>query len=163
METLTMSGKERERLTIMAGVTGRRTDAGAGGRADGGGLPAEQAHLAAVSGRRGRGAGASAAGQTQRAAQAARHCGRRCWLDMRRNATPDFGPTLMAEHLAKEKLVVDHETVRRWRLAEGEHNVAAAQATAPAMAGAQALFWGDGATGRIAPRLVRGAAVPGAC
>lgn len=35
----------------------------------------------------------------------------------------DFGPTLMAEHLAKEKLVVDHETLRRWRLAEGQHTV----------------------------------------
>jgi Helix-turn-helix domain len=35
----------------------------------------------------------------------------------------DFGPTLMAEHLAKEKLVVDHETLRRWRLAEGTHTV----------------------------------------
>ncbi len=35
----------------------------------------------------------------------------------------DFGPTLMAEHLAKEKLVVDHETLRRWRLAQGEHTV----------------------------------------
>src|SRR5260221_6478093 len=33
----------------------------------------------------------------------------------------DFGPTLMAEHLAKEKLVVDHETLRRWRLAAGQH------------------------------------------
>jgi hypothetical protein len=33
----------------------------------------------------------------------------------------DFGPTLMAEHLAKEKLVVDHETLRRWRMAEGKH------------------------------------------
>jgi len=31
----------------------------------------------------------------------------------------DFGPTLMAEHLAKEKLVVDHETLRRWRLPKG--------------------------------------------
>ena len=29
----------------------------------------------------------------------------------------DFGPTLMAEHLAKEGVVVDHETVRRWLLA----------------------------------------------
>jgi hypothetical protein len=28
----------------------------------------------------------------------------------------DFGPTLMAEHLAKEKLVVDPETLRRWRM-----------------------------------------------
>ena len=35
----------------------------------------------------------------------------------------DFGPTLMAEQLAKEKLVVDHETLRRWRLAEGTHSV----------------------------------------
>jgi hypothetical protein len=35
----------------------------------------------------------------------------------------DFGPTLMAEHLLKEKLVVDHETLRRWRLAEGRHTV----------------------------------------
>jgi len=35
----------------------------------------------------------------------------------------DFGPTLMAEQLAKEGLVVDHETLRRWRLAEGKHPV----------------------------------------
>jgi len=35
----------------------------------------------------------------------------------------DFGPTLMAEHLAKEQLVVDHETLRRWRMAEGQHTV----------------------------------------
>lgn len=35
----------------------------------------------------------------------------------------DFGPTLMAEQLAKQKLVVDHETLRRWRLAEGTHTV----------------------------------------
>lgn len=35
----------------------------------------------------------------------------------------DFGPTLMAEQLRKEKLVVDHETLRRWRMAEGQHTV----------------------------------------
>ena len=35
----------------------------------------------------------------------------------------DFGPTLMAEQLAKEKLMVDHETLRRWRLAAGQHTV----------------------------------------
>ena len=35
----------------------------------------------------------------------------------------DFGPTLMAEQLAKEKVVVDHETLRRWRLAAGQHTV----------------------------------------
>jgi hypothetical protein len=35
----------------------------------------------------------------------------------------DFGPTLMAEHLLKEKLVVDHETLRRWLLAAGKRTV----------------------------------------
>lgn len=34
-----------------------------------------------------------------------------------------FGPTLMAEHLLKAKLVVDHETRRRWRMATGQHTV----------------------------------------
>jgi hypothetical protein len=31
-----------------------------------------------------------------------------------------FGPTLMAEQLLKAKLVVDHETLRRWRIAKGK-------------------------------------------
>ena len=35
----------------------------------------------------------------------------------------DFGPTLMVEQLLKQRLVVDHETLRRWRLAEGTHPV----------------------------------------
>ena len=35
----------------------------------------------------------------------------------------DFGPTLMAEQLAKQKLVVDHETLRRWLLATGQRTV----------------------------------------
>jgi len=39
---------------------------------------------------------------------------------MKRSAYADFGPTLMAEHLAREGLVVDHETLRRWRLADGK-------------------------------------------
>ena len=34
-----------------------------------------------------------------------------------------FGPTLMAEQLLKAKLVVDHETLRRWRMAKGQHTV----------------------------------------
>lgn len=32
----------------------------------------------------------------------------------------DFGPTLAAEHLEKEGLVVDHETLRRWLKAAGQ-------------------------------------------
>jgi len=35
----------------------------------------------------------------------------------------DFGPTLMAEQLLKQKLVVDHETLRRWLLVEGKRTV----------------------------------------
>ena len=35
----------------------------------------------------------------------------------------DFGPTLLAEQLAKAKLVVDHETLRRWLLASGQRTV----------------------------------------
>ena len=30
---------------------------------------------------------------------------------------PDFGPTLAAEHLSREGLKIDHETLRRWLLA----------------------------------------------
>jgi hypothetical protein len=32
---------------------------------------------------------------------------------------PDFGPTLAAEHLSREGLKVDHETLRRWLLTKG--------------------------------------------
>ena len=35
----------------------------------------------------------------------------------------DFGPTLMAEELQKEGIVVDHDTVRRWLLATGKRTV----------------------------------------
>ncbi len=35
----------------------------------------------------------------------------------------DFGPTLAAEYLAKEKLLVDHETLRRWLLTENKRTV----------------------------------------
>lgn len=35
----------------------------------------------------------------------------------------DFGATLLAEELAKEGLVVDHDTVRRWLLAAGQRTV----------------------------------------
>lgn len=34
-----------------------------------------------------------------------------------------FGPTLLAEQLLKARLVVDHETLRRWRIAKGQHTV----------------------------------------
>lgn len=36
-----------------------------------------------------------------------------------RERYPDFGPTLAAEHLGQEGLKINHETLRRWLLAEG--------------------------------------------
>ena len=36
---------------------------------------------------------------------------------------PDFGPTLAAEYLLKDGMTVDHETLRRWLLAEGKRTV----------------------------------------
>lgn len=36
---------------------------------------------------------------------------------------PDFGPTLAAEHLAQEGLAVDHETLRRWLVAQGSWTI----------------------------------------
>jgi len=36
-----------------------------------------------------------------------------------RQLYPDFGPTLAAEYLAQEGYAVDHETLRRWLIAEG--------------------------------------------
>ena len=50
----------------------------------------------------------------------------------------DFGPTLMAEQLAKQKLVVDHETLRRWRLAAGQHTVRWCSWTARTTTGSRA-------------------------
>src|SRR5262245_46870647 len=36
---------------------------------------------------------------------------------------PDFGPTLAAEKLSAEGLKVDHETLRRWLMAQGQWTV----------------------------------------
>ena len=66
----------------------------------------------------------------------------------------DFGPTLAAEYLAGEGLGVDHETLRRWLMAEGTRKVRRRGQQHRALAGTQSLFWDDGAIGRVAPRLV---------
>lgn len=41
-------------------------------------------------------------------------------LERYRERYADFGPTLAAEHLAKEGMVLDHETLRRWLKQGGE-------------------------------------------
>lgn len=47
-------------------------------------------------------------------------CVRMAVVELYRERYWDFGPTLAAEELAKEKLDVDHETLRRWLLASGD-------------------------------------------
>src|SRR5450756_2492221 len=122
METLTMSAKERERLTIMAGVKELELTLVAAGE-----LMGVCYRQSKRIWRRYQDAGAAGLvhrlrGQPSprrkppalRAQVLARY-------DEERYA--DFGPTLMAEHLAKEKLVVDHETLRRWLLAAGKRTL----------------------------------------
>src|SRR5664280_321116 len=122
METLTMSRKERERLTVMVGVTERELTLvqaselmGVGYRQSKRIWKRYQADGDAGLVHRLRGKPSARRKPAALRAQAlARYAEARY---------ADFGPTLMAEQLLKEKLVVDHETLRRWRLAEGTHAV----------------------------------------
>ena len=117
-----MSRKERERLTVMAGVTDQKLTV------------VQASELMRVCYRQGK--------RIWRRYQAegdvglvhrlrGKPSGRRKPRALRRQALAlyaqeryaDFGPTLMAEQLLKQRLVVDHETLRRWRLAEGTHTV----------------------------------------
>jgi hypothetical protein len=122
METLTMSRKERNRLTIMAGVKALSL------------IPLPDALALAVGYRQSkriwkRYQAAGDAGLVHRLR--GRPGARGLPSELRTQALAryaeeryaDFGPTLMAEQLLKEKLVVDHETLRRWLLAAGKRTV----------------------------------------
>src|SRR5205823_221316 len=137
------------------GCQGAEVDAGAGSGVDGGVLPPEQAHLEAISGRWGRRISASAAGPTRRTAQAARTAGAGsgplCGRTLRR-----LWPDADGRTAVEGKAGSGSRDVTALAAGRGQTYGAAAQAKAPAMAGAQAELWCDGATGRVAPRLVRG-------
>jgi hypothetical protein len=117
-----MSRKERERLTVMAGVTAEELTL------------VQAAELMAVGYRQSkriwkRYQADGDAGLVHRLR--GKPSARRKPPEVRAQALAryaeeryaDFGPTLMAEQLLKEKLVVDHETLRRWRRAAGQHTV----------------------------------------
>jgi hypothetical protein len=115
-----MSGKERKRMTVMAGVKGRELTL------------VQAAKLMAVGYRQSkriwkRYQAGGDAGLVHRLRGKASARRKPPELRVRSLALyaeeryADFGPTLMAEQLAKAGLVVDHETLRRWRLAEGTH------------------------------------------
>jgi len=122
METLTMSRKERERITIMAGVKGNELTQVQAAELMGLGYRQakrvwrryqDEGDAGLVHRLRGK-AGQRRKPPALRAQVLARYAEERY---------ADFGPTLMAEELAKEGLVVDHDTVRRWLLAEGKRTV----------------------------------------
>jgi hypothetical protein len=122
METLTMSREERDRLTIMIGIQRHELS------------QVQAAGLLGLSYRQTRRvwrryAAQGDAGLVHRLR--GRPSARRKPAALRTRALAryaeeryvDFGPTLMAEHLAREGLVVDHETLRRWGLASGQWTV----------------------------------------
>jgi hypothetical protein len=117
-----MSRKERERLTIMAGIKGKELTLVQAGE-----LMAVGYRQSKRIWRRYQDAGDAGLVHRLRGKPSARRkpseLRARALARYAEERYADFGPTLMAEHLLKEKLVVDHETLRRWRLAEGKHTV----------------------------------------
>src|SRR6267154_428850 len=147
---------ESERAGAIDGHGGGQTtgtDAGAGGRADGGGLPPKQAHLAAVSGCWGCGVGASTARPGQRAAQAGCAPGAGAGA-LRGGALRGLRPDIDGGASGQGRSGGGSRDGEAVAADQREADRAPPQASASAMAGTQAVLWGDGATGRLAPRLV---------
>jgi transposase len=122
METLTMSRKERNRMTIMAGVKGKELTQVQAAELMGLGYRQakriwrryqDEGDAGLIHRLRGQ-AGLRRKAPAVRAQVLARYAEERY---------ADFGPTLLAEELAKEGIQVDHDTVRRWLLAEGKLTV----------------------------------------
>jgi hypothetical protein len=117
MELLLMSGKERKRLVVLAEVKRGKLSVAAAGRTMG--VCYRQAKR--IWGRFKKGGDSGLVhrnrgkpGPRRKAAKL-----RSQVLARYQQRYPDFGPTLAAEKLQQEGLVVDHETLRRWLLAKG--------------------------------------------
>jgi transposase len=122
METLTMSRNERKRMTIMAGVKSKALSQVQAAELMGLGYRQakriwrryqDEGDAGLIHRLRGQ-AGLRRKAPAVRAQVLARYAEERY---------ADFGPTLLAEELAKEGIEVDHDTVRRWLLAEGKLTV----------------------------------------
>ena len=122
METLTMNGNERKWMTIMAGVKRQELTQVQAAELLGLGYRQtkrvwrryqDEGDAGLVHRLRGQ-AGLRRKPAAERAQVLALYAEERY---------ADFGPTLMAEELAKEGIQVDHDTVRRWLLAEGKWTV----------------------------------------
>lgn len=122
METLTMSRNERKRMTIMAGVKDKELTQVQAAELMGLGYRQtkrlwrryqDEGDGGLIHRLRGR-AGLRRKAPAVRAQVLAYYAQERY---------ADFGPTLLAEELAKEGVQVDHDTVRRWLLAAGQLTV----------------------------------------
>ena len=118
METLTMSRKERDRMTIMVGIQHGELTLRAAAQVLG--LSYRQTRRVW---RRYQGQGDAGLVHRARGRPSPRRTSpalRARILARYRERYGDFGPTLAAEYLREEDgLEVDHETLRRWLLAEG--------------------------------------------
>lgn len=138
---------ESERTGTIDGDDGSQTsgvDAGAGGGVDGGVLPPGQAHLEAVSGRRRRGLGASAARPAQRAAQTLRPAGASAG-EVCGGALRGLRPDAHGRASGEGKAGGGSRDAAALAAGGGPTHGAPPQASAPAMARAQAQLRGDGA------------------
>jgi hypothetical protein len=122
METLQMSTRERERLKIMAGVAEEEVTLIAAS-----GLMGVTYRQAKRIWRRYQDEGDAGLVHRLRGQPSARRKPAKLRAQvLALCAEPryeGFGPTLLAEQLVKARLVVDHETLRRWRMAQGQHQV----------------------------------------
>jgi len=122
METLTMSGKERERLTIMAGVREKELTL-----VQAAGLMGVCYRQSKRIWRRYQDDGDAGLVHRLRGQPSARRKApalrAQALARSEEERYADFGPTLMSEHLAREGVAVDHETLRRWLLASGQRTV----------------------------------------
>jgi molybdenum-dependent DNA-binding transcriptional regulator ModE len=117
MEILIMSGKERKRMVVMAEVKRGKLSVAAAGR-----LLAVSYRQAKRIWQRFKQAGDSGLVHRSRGRPGTRRKAaklRRQVLARYQERYPDFGPTLAAEKLHDEGLVVDHETLRRWLVEKG--------------------------------------------
>ena len=112
-----MSGKERKRLVILAGIKKGELSVAEGGRVMG--VCYRQAKR--IWGRYQKGGDAGLLHRSRgKPGGRGRKAAFRSQVMARYEARyPDFGPTLAAEKLQEEGLPIDHETLRRWLLEKG--------------------------------------------
>jgi molybdenum-dependent DNA-binding transcriptional regulator ModE len=116
METLLMSGKERKRLVVMEQVDKEKMTLAQGAKVMA--LSYRQAKRVWARYQKKGDAGLVHRSRGRPSPRGKSGSFRAKVLTRYRKRYADFGPTLAAEHLREEGLVLDHETLRRWLVAE---------------------------------------------